>query len=182
MFLTEKPQAVMTVFAQTPYVYFNSTVLNRFPFTEGSFQPHHKPLNLPPRPLRENKLHGWERSSRASLSSAGPSRHPATFTFITSKRELADNNEHSFTTTAQGVFQTLSRGRCLNSILLRELIKHPGQHETSLTCPMLSGHGQRWHLREPQGGPHGWSSPSTSSEGGTPNPACAGDTAVIVSL
>lgn len=56
MFLTEKPQAMITAFAQTQYIYFNSTVLNRFPFTEGSFQPHHKPQNLPHCSLRQNKL------------------------------------------------------------------------------------------------------------------------------
>lgn len=90
MFLTEKPQAIITACAQTWYIYFYSTVLSRFPFTEGNFQPHHKPLNLPPCSLRQNKLPS---QFNTTLSSAA--QQTKTFSFGAS-----DNQRDSKTHTA----------------------------------------------------------------------------------
>lgn len=85
MFLTEKPQAIITACAQTWYIYFYSTVLNRFPFTEGNFQPHHKPLNLPPCSLRQNKLPS---QFNITLSSAAQQKKPFSFGASDNQREL----------------------------------------------------------------------------------------------
>lgn len=147
MFLTENPQAIYCICSDL--IHLNSTVLNRFPFIEGSFQPHHKPLNLPHCSLRQNKLPGWQlqQSRIPLLFCVGHSTHPPTFTFITSnsKRERAAENRCNFTTAAQGVLQPCCRGRGLSLPLLKELIKQPGQQEAALNPTALCGQGQKQH-------------------------------------